>query len=99
MNFYALKVAGSIQQEHTRGKWITKYISFVNVNFLKELKKELATRAISAGHLASLVHHASDLYKFCILRFGIKKCLNSKDGKSIGALPKQILMELESWIL
>ena len=53
MNSYALKVAGSIQQKQTRGKWITKYISFVNVKFLKELKKELATRAISAGHLAS----------------------------------------------
>ena len=56
MNSYALKVAGSIQQEQTRGKWITKYISFVNVIFLKELKKELATCAISAGHLASSLY-------------------------------------------
>ena len=35
MNSYASKAAGSIQQEQTRGKLIIKYISSVNVKFLK----------------------------------------------------------------
>ena len=39
-----------------RGKLITKYISSVNVNIFKELNKKLATRAISADHLASSLY-------------------------------------------
>ena len=56
VNFYTYKDADSIQRGWTRGKWNTKYNSSVMVKKNKNnfFLKKLVTRAISAGHLASL---------------------------------------------